>query len=201
MMFIEKYESYFHLSIIRNKQIFPSNIYLLSSKIILKCFFPFRINELSRSIALILFFFFFFCQARIESIVATGPHEGKNGTKTTLASKESNDTHNTASTAADPSGSKGSKRWRARGGKEAPGGGTGSQPPSPPPPLEIRSCRAVQYRGNITLLPSFILRSPAETSTLILHGSPVVPLPPSAQPLVPANFVQQRLHLPPALFQ
>lgn len=64
-----------------------------------------------------------------------------------------------------------------RGGGGGGGGGTGSQPPSPPPPLEIRSCRAVQYRGNITLLPSFILRSPAETSTLILHGSPVAPLP------------------------
>lgn len=90
-MFIEKYESYFHLSIIRIIDINKSFLqtYLLSSKIILKCFFPFRINELSPSIALILFFFFFFCQARIESIVATGPHEGKNGTKTTLASKES----------------------------------------------------------------------------------------------------------------
>lgn len=67
------------------------------------------------------------------------------------------------------------------GGGGGGGGGTGSQPPSPPPPLEIRSCRAVQYRGNITLLPSFILRSPAETSTLILHGSPRGP--PSSLPI------------------
>lgn len=39
-----------------------------------------------------------------------------------------------------------------RGGE----GGTGSHP------LEVRSCRAAQYRGNITLLPSFIPRNPAE---------------------------------------
>lgn len=173
----------------------------MSSKIILKCFFPFRINELSRSIALILFFFFFFLPSTDRKYRCHRSPRGKKRNEDYSRIQGIHDTHNTASTAADPSGSKGSKRWRARGGKEAPGGGTGSQPPSPPPPLEIRSCRAVQYRGNITLLPSFILRSPAETSTLILHGSPVVPLPPSAQPLVPANFVQQRLHLPPALFQ
>lgn len=42
------------------------------------------------------------------------------------------------------------------GGGGGEGGGTGSHP------LEVRSCRAAQYRGNITLLPSFIPRNPAE---------------------------------------
>lgn len=42
------------------------------------------------------------------------------------------------------------------GGGGGAGGGTGSHP------LEVRSCRAAQYRGNITLLPSFIPRNPAE---------------------------------------
>lgn len=80
--------------------------------------------------------------------------------------------------------------WRGVGRKR--GGGTGSQPPLPLP-LEVRSCRAVQYRGNITLLPSFILRSPAETSTLILLGSHVPPLQPlRASKLRPAT--------PPARF-
>lgn len=48
----------------------------------------------------------------------------------------------------------GGGRGTLAGGGE--GGGTGNHP------LEVRSCRAAQYRGNITLLPSFIPRNPAE---------------------------------------
>lgn len=48
------------------------------------------------------------------------------------------------------------RRGTLAGGRRGEGGGTGSHP------LEVRSCRAAQYRGNITLLPSFIPRNPAE---------------------------------------
>ena len=65
---------------------------------------------------------------------------------------------------------RGVERKRGKGRNRKP-----STPPSPPLGGSLVPLRAVQYRGNITLLPSFILRSPAETSTLILRRQPSMP--------------------------
>lgn len=67
------------------------------------------------------------------------------------------------------------------GGGGGEGGGTGSHP------LEVRSCRAAQYRGNITLLPSFIPRNPAERQKHQPSSSspgrfPLLPVPPARPP-------------------